>query len=239
MKLLQIPLYLICFFLMYNTSVADDIRIYTSLSGVLLFFAALYLSFRLHGPKIRPRFCIILKKYNTHPLSLVFLGFSLIWGSASIIQNSQIIAALSVAALLTSMALAVETAKLCYAMGFTERTTAPRTAIAAIILLILLAGIKLTGSENAFIYLFIPGIMYIAIPAYFIALLVSASKHYVKEISTNYYIANLAAIISGGAVLSHASINDLTQVKYLAGIFLALFLIEKLTDFLPVKTRQN
>ncbi|OGG60357.1 hypothetical protein A3C89_03835 [Candidatus Kaiserbacteria bacterium RIFCSPHIGHO2_02_FULL_50_50] len=168
-----------------------------------------------------------LRKITVNPRTARAL-LALIWGVIALFFGSPAVGFLSVGALMVSMGFMIAKTPLCTAIGFeNDSVIAPATA-QSVFLLLGYTALKVAGLAGV-LFVFEPGIFWLASLVSMIGVLILASKWYETAGNVSLLMNLCAAALYFGAILA-GNYFDIGALAVMGTVFLILYASEKILE---------
>jgi len=149
----------------------------------------------------------------------------IVWGAIALFYSSEVIAFLSVGALMAFLGFEFHVLWGGYALGFKNDDALQRSTTAAFALLLIAVAAKVLAPPSPPILLFRDSVFWIAGFVGYLGLLIASSRWYRHR--TSYMVMQLITITAGVLALWAGSVFDINILRGIGGTFFVLYLIEK------------
>lgn len=157
--------------------------------------------------------------------STVGMILAVAWGASALLFQSQLIGALSVAALMSALGFSALMVPGVIVVGFTDEDSVPRAMMAAFLILAVFVGVQMTGIDATHLATFRGGALYVGGFVAYLGALIVGTRYYGSD--ANYVLRQLPMIVGGIGAIYLGSVLGIPELQKMGGTFFVLYLLEK------------
>jgi len=208
----EVAVYLLVFWLIISgLYVSPDNALWLSLTGCLLFAAAIAWSGYIHDAV----------KSEVRYFAILFVA----WTFVAILYQSVVIGFIAVAALMGVVGFSMWVTPLCYAFGFKDETALGNATATAFAVLAFFVILRIIGVTLHFVQIFEVGAFWLGSFVMFLGLLIASTKWYDSRFP--YVLMQLLTITAGMLAVYIGNLYGIGPLAGIGGTFFVLYLIEK------------
>ena len=199
--------------------------------GNVLFMLASSLLFYRNRNAIGEFYKRYVRYLPIRPITLLMSIIVLNWTLCTVIYQSQLLGVFTIALLLIWRGFGIVPTSLFYSFRHNGRKNLVRGTLGALLLLTIYIIVSIFELNIPYYHNFESGLKYLGSYVFYIGLLIVSNKWVCRRYHFNFWFFQAISIVAGFSALYLGSVYDLSILRGLGGIFLALYMILKPLDF--------